>query len=203
MTHKLIQLPFEPSSLEPHMDKETVEIHYEKHHQGYVNKLNEAIAKYPELEDKPVEWLLKNLSSISEEIKSQVINNGGGVYNHNFFWSILKKDITFNPDSEIGKEIISKFASFDGFKEEFTNLSTTLFGSGWIWLVLDSNELKIVQTFNQESVISKNMIPLITIDMWEHAYYLKYKNLRPDFIKNFFSIINWEKINELFVAGKQ
>ncbi len=203
MTHELIQLPFELNSLEPHIDKETVEIHYRKHHQGYVNKLNEVLAKYLELQDKPVEWLLKNLPLISEEIRLQVINNGGGVYNHNFFWSILKKDIAFNPESDIGKEIISKFASFNGFKEQFTNLSTTLFGSGWIWLVLDSNQLKIIQTFNQESVISKNMIPLITIDVWEHAYYLKYKNLRSDFIKNFFSIINWEKVNKLFVKAKQ
>jgi Fe-Mn family superoxide dismutase len=203
MTHELIQLPFESGSLEPHMDKETVEIHYGKHHQGYVNNLNKTIETYSELQDKSVEWLLENLSSISEEIKQKVINHGGGVYNHNFFWSILKKDSTFNPESEIGKEIISKFGSFEEFKTQFTTASTTLFGSGWTWLVLDSNQLKIVQTFNQESVISNKMIPLIAIDVWEHAYYLKYKNLRLDFVENFFSIINWEKVNELFTKAKQ
>ena len=203
MVHELIQLPFEPSALEPHMDKETVEIHYGKHHQGYVNNLNKTIEKYPELEDKPVEWLLENISDVSSEIRQKVINFGGGVYNHNFFWSILKKDVPFNPESEIGKEIISKFGSFEEFKTQLSNAATTLFGSGWAWLVLKDNALEIVQTTNQESVISGKMIPLINIDVWEHTYYLKYKNKRPDFVENFFSIINWEKANELFVAAKK
>jgi Fe-Mn family superoxide dismutase len=202
MVHKLINLPFETNSLEPYMDKQTIEIHYGKHHQGYVDKLNKAIAKYPKLEEKSVEWLLKNLSLIPPEIKQNIINNAGGVYNHNFFWSILKKDVPFNPNSKIGKEILNEFTTFEGFKEEFTNKATTLFGSGWVWLVLDSNKLKIVQTQNQDSVISKKMIPLIAIDVWEHAYYLKYKNSRKDFIENFFSIINWDKVNELFIKTK-
>ena len=202
MTYELIKLPFETNSLEPHMDKETVEIHYGKHHQGYVDKLNKALAKYPELEEKTIEWLLKNLSKIPEDIRQHIINNAGGVYNHNFFWSILKKDISFNPKSEIGKKILKKYTTFEGFKEEFTKKATTLFGSGWAWLVLDSNKLRIVETQNQDSVISKNMIPLIAIDVWEHAYYLKYKNLRPEYIKNFFNIINWEKVDELFTTRK-
>jgi len=203
MTHELIQLPFNSDSLEPYMDKETVEIHYGKHHQGYVDKLNLTIKKYPELSDKSIEWLLENLDSISEEIKQKIINFGGGVSNHNFFWSILKKDINFNPESEIGKAIIKKFGSFENFKEEFSQKATTLFGSGWTWLVLNNNELEIVQTLNQESVISKKMNPLITIDVWEHAYYLKYKNMRPEFIENFFKIIDWEKVNELYIQSKK
>lgn len=203
MTHKLMNLPFQADALEPQMDKETVEIHHEKHHQGYVDKLNKTIENYPELQDKSVEWLLENISDVSTEIRQKVINFGGGVYNHNLFWSILKKDVPFNPESEIGKEIISKFGSFEEFKTQFSNAAKTLFGSGWAWLALKGNQLEIVQTINQESVISGKMIPLIAIDVWEHAYYLKYKNMRPEFIKNFFSIINWEKVNELFVAGKQ
>jgi len=165
--------------------------------------LNKTIENYPELQDKSVEWLLENISDVSTEIRQKVINFGGGVYNHNLFWSILKKDVPFNPESEIGKEIISKFGSFEEFKTQFSNAAKTLFGSGWAWLALKGNQLEIVQTINQESVISGKMIPLIAIDVWEHAYYLKYKNMRPEFIKNFFSIINWEKVNELFVAGKQ
>ncbi len=198
-----MNLPFQADALEPQMDKETVEIHHEKHHQGYVDKLNKTIENYPELQDKSVEWLLENISDVSTEIRQKVINFGGGVYNHNLFWSILKKDVPFNPESEIGKEIISKFGSFEEFKTQFSNAAKTLFGSGWAWLALKGNQLEIVQTINQESVISGKMIPLIAIDVWEHAYYLKYKNMRPEFIKNFFSIINWEKVNELFVAGKQ
>jgi Fe-Mn family superoxide dismutase len=203
MTHKLIKLPFKYDALEPHMDKETVEIHYSKHHQGYVNKLNETIEKYPEIQNKPIEWLLKNLSSVPEEIKQNVINNGGGVYNHNFFWSILKKNTPFDINSQIGKEILKKFTTFEKFKEKFSNKAITLFGSGWVWLALDSNELKIIQTHNQNSIISENMIPLIALDVWEHAYYLKYKNKRAEFIENFFSIINWKKVNELFLKSKK
>lgn len=201
MVHELIQLPFETNALEPHMDKETVEIHHDKHHQAYVNKLNDAIKNYPELEDKTVEWLLENLDSISIEIRQAVINHGGGVYNHNFFWNILKKGTEFS--GEIAEAINAKFGSFDKFKEEFTKASTTLFGSGWAWLVLNNNELEIVQTRNQESVISNRMIPLIAIDVWEHSYYLKYQNRRPEYVENFFSIIDWNKVNELYLAGKQ
>ena len=203
MTHELIPLGYEYNALEPEMDAETVEIHYSKHHQGYVDKLNKSIEKYPELADKSLEWLLENLESLSKEIKQAVINAAGGVYNHNFFWSIITKDSPFKKDSEIGKKIISKFESFENFKLQFSNSASTLFGSGWTWLVLNNNELEIIQTENQESPISKGMTPLITIDVWEHTYYLKYRNKRPDFIENFFNIINWEKVNELFVKEKQ
>lgn len=201
MTHELQKLPFAYDALEPHMDKETVEIHYSKHHQGYVNKLNAAIKDYPELEGKSVEELLENLDNISEKIKQGVINNGGGVYNHNLFWAILKKDTEFS--GEIKNAIIEKFTSLENFKKEFGDAAATVFGSGWAWLVLNKNELEIVKTSNQDSVISNGMIPLITLDVWEHSYYLKYQNRRPEYIENFFSIINWEKVNELYLAGKQ
>jgi len=201
MTHELQKLPFEYDALEPHMDKETVEIHYTKHHQSYVNKLNTAIADYPELQDKSVEELLKNLDNVSEKIRQAVINNGGGVYNHNLFWNILKKGTEFS--GEIKDAIINKFGSFENFKNEFSNAAATVFGSGWAWLVLNNNELEIVKTFNQDSVISKGMIPLIALDVWEHSYYLKYKNKRPEYIENFWRIINWDEVNQLYTINKK
>lgn len=202
MTHELIQLPFETNSLEPYMDEETVKIHYGKHHQGYVNKLNQTIENYPELQDKKVEWLLENISDISTEIRQKVINFGGGVYNHNFFWSILKKDVKLDENSEIAKAIIQKFGSIENFKIQFEEKANTLFGSGWAWLVLKNNELEIVQTTNQESPISGKMIPLINIDVWEHTYYLKYQNKRDEFVKNFWNILDWEKVNNLYTQRK-
>ncbi|MDA3837124.1 MAG: superoxide dismutase [Nanoarchaeota archaeon] len=203
MTHELMQLPFEANALEPHMDEETVKIHYGKHHQGYVDKLNAIIKEYPELTNKTVEWLLENISDVSSEIRQKVINFGGGVYNHNIFWNILKKDVVLNPESEIAKAITQKFGSFENFKEEFENKSNTLFGSGWTWLVLNKNQLEIIQTTNQESPLSGRMVPLIAIDVWEHAYYLKYQNKRPEFTKNFWNILNWNKVNELYIQAKQ
>ena len=201
MTVKLMNLPYEANALEPEMDEESVKIHHDKHHQGYVNNFNKAIENYPELNDKSIEWILKNLDSIPNEIKQAVINHGGGVYNHNVFWNILGKGSEFS--GEIAEAINKKFGSFDTFKEAFSKAATTLFGSGWAWLVLKDNELEIVQTKNQNSVISKGMIPLITLDVWEHSYYLKYQNKRPEYIENFFSIINWDKVNEMYKLSKK
>jgi len=201
MIHQLKPLGYAYDSLEPYIDKETMEIHHSKHHQGYVNKLNLALEKNLNLQEKPISEILKDLNSIPENIRSSVMNNGGGVYNHDFFWSILKKKIA--PKGEIIEELNKKFGSFEEFKNQFTNSATTLFGSGWAWLVLENNELKIIQTKNQDSPISKNQIPLIAIDVWEHAYYLKYQNKRPEYIENFFNIINWEKVNHLFLESKK
>lgn len=203
MKHELIELPFEKESLEPYMDKETISIHHKKHHQGYVDKLNATLEEYEDLQEKSVEWLLENISEIPSEIRQKIINFGGGVENHNFFWKILKKDIEFDEKSEIGKAIIEKFGSFEDFKEKFESSANTLFGSGWAWLVLNKGQLEIVQTTNQESVLSGKMTPLINIDVWEHTYYLKYQNKRPEFVKNFWNILNWEKVNELFVQAKE
>ena len=201
MTVELMNLPFEPNALEPEMDEETINVHYGKHHQGYVNKLNKAIEAYPELSDKSAEWILKNLDSISSEIKQAVINNGGGVYNHNLFWNILGKGTEFS--GEIAEAIKERFESYENFKEEFSKAATTLFGSGWAWLVLKDNKLEIVQTKNQESVISNSMIPILAIDVWEHSYYLKYQNKRPEYVENFFSIIDWNKVNEIYLKAKK
>lgn len=197
-----MKLPYEYDALEPYIDAQTMEIHHSKHHQGYVNKFNAAMEN-SELKEKSVEEILKDLNQIPEEIKKAVVNNGGGVYNHNFFWGILKKETPFKEDSEIGKAIIEKFGSFDKFKEEFSNAAATQFGSGWAWLVLNKeNQLEIIQTKNQDSVISLEMKPLLNIDVWEHAYYLKYQNKRPDYIEAFWNVVNWEKVNELFSEAK-
>jgi superoxide dismutase, Fe-Mn family len=200
MTEKLMNLPYEYNALEPFFDEETMKIHHTKHHQGYVNKLNDVI-KGTELENKPVEEILANTSQIDDKIKQKIIDFGGGVFNHNFFWEILKKDV--NPSEEILNAINDKFESFELLKNEFKQKSMTLFGSGWTWLVLNKKkELEIVQTKNQDSVISQGLIPLIALDVWEHAYYIKYQNKRDEFIDAFFNIINWEKVNNLFLSGK-
>lgn len=201
MTHELIKLPFEFDALEPYMDKETVEIHYSKHHQGYVNNLNKALENHKELQEKQVEDLLLNLNEIPEEIRQAVINQGGGVFNHNLFWNVLKKDIELS--GEIKDAINETFGSFDKFKEELTKAATTVFGSGWAWLALKDKKLVIEKTKNQDSVISNRLIPILALDVWEHSYYLKYQNRRPEYIENFFKIIDWEKVNELYLAAKK
>lgn len=192
------RLGYSYADLEPHIDKETMIIHHDKHYQAYFDKFLAAISG-TELEKGDVKEILSDLSKIPEEIKTAVINNGGGYFNHKFFWTILKKDVKF--EGEISEAIKKKFGSFDRFKGEFSEKATTLFGSGWTWLVLDGKELKIVQTKNQDSVISNGFIPLIALDVWEHAYYLRYQNKRPEYVENFFKVINWKRVNEYYLDG--
>ncbi len=203
MTNEFPELPYAYDALEPYIDEETMHVHHDKHHKAYFDKFTTAIEN-SELKDKTVKEILSDLNSIPSEIKTAVVNNGGGYYNHSFFWEILSKDKPFDENTEIGKDIINKFESFDKFKEQFSNAAATQFGSGWAWLVLDneSKELEIIKTSNQDSPISKNKTPLIGIDVWEHAYYLKYQNQRPKYIEAFFNVINWEKVNELFSQAK-
>jgi superoxide dismutase, Fe-Mn family len=202
MKHKLPPLSYNYNSLEPFIDEETMKVHHEKHHQTYTDKFNEAIKNNQELQNKKVEDILSNLNQIPQDIKQAVINHGGGFYNHNFFWTILKKDIKLKGD--ILKEITKTFGNFETFKEQFTKAATTLFGSGWAWLVLNENKkLEIIQTKNQDCPLSIKKIPLLAIDVWEHAYYLKYKNKRADYIEAFYNVINWDKVNELFVNAKK
>lgn len=191
-----VELGYSYNALEPYIDAQTMEIHYSKHHKGYVNNANAAIEKFPDLKDKKIEEILKDLNAIPEEIKTAVTNNGGGVFNHNFFWTILKKNTSFS--GKIADAINTKWGSFDKFKEEFSKATATRFGSGWAWLVVKEGKLEIITTPNQESPISQGMVPLLTIDVWEHAYYLKYQNKRPDYIEAFFNVINWDKVNEYF-----
>ena len=159
-------LPYAYDSLEPYIDEETMKIHHDKHHKAYFDKFVAAIKENKELEEIPVEKILADLKGIPDEIKTAVVNNGGGFYNHSFFWNILKKEVPFNVDSKLGQAIVSKFGSFDYFKEEFSNAASTLFGSGWAWLVIDKNlkQLEIIQTKNQDCPLSIGKIPLIGID---------------------------------------
>jgi superoxide dismutase, Fe-Mn family len=195
MKFELPELEYEYDSLEPFIDTGTMETHYSKHHASYTNKFNNAIENFNFEES--AEDIIKNLDKVPKEIREKVRNNGGGYVNHKFFWSILKKDVEFK--GEIAEAIKESFGSFENFKEEFSNSAASLFGSGWTWLVLENDELKIINTQNQDSPLTKGMKPLLCIDVWEHAYYLKYKNKRPDYIEAFFHVINWGKVNENFL----
>jgi superoxide dismutase, Fe-Mn family len=198
MEYKLEPLPYNYDSLEPFVDRETMKVHYDGHHKNYKDKLNSILEGHEELTELSAEKLLKNLNDLPEEIRESVRNFGGGFVNHNFLWSILKKDVAFS--GEIAEEIVLKFGSYDKFKEKFSDSSMKLFGSGWVWLVTNNlGEIEIITTKNQDSPLSQGKIPLITIDMWEHAYYLKHQNKKADYIKDYFNIINWEKVNEIYL----
>lgn len=188
---ELPKLDFEYDALEPYIDEETMKIHHLKHHQAYVDKYNAAV-KDSALDKLPVEDVLKDLMSVPADIKKAVINNGGGVWNHSFFWSILKKGVFVS--DELKKLFERDFGSFEKFKEEFSNAAISQFGSGWAWLVLDSGKLKVVKTPNQDSPISDGLKPVLGIDVWEHAYYLKYQNKRPDYVENFFNVVDWDEV---------
>ena len=195
MTHTLPKLPFAFDALEPFLDAKTMEIHYTKHHQTYVDKLNAALEKHPELKDKPIEELLKHPNNIPDDIKTAVKNFGGGTANHTFYWSILAKDK--KPNEKIIAAINKDFTSFEKFKEQFTASAASLFGSGWTWLVKNKDKLEIINTQNQESPLAQGKTPLLVIDVWEHAYYLKFQNRRAEFIEAFFNVINWDKVSAL------
>jgi Fe-Mn family superoxide dismutase len=199
---ELPKLEYAYNSLEPFIDEATMKLHHDKHHQTYTDKLNAALEKHPEIKAKRAEELLMNLEKVPEDIRKAVRNHGGGYVNHNFFWKILKKDVKIK--GKIREEIEKKFGSFEKFKEEFTNASLNLFGSGWAWLVLNKNkELEIITTPNQDSPISEGKFPLLTIDVWEHAYYLKYQNRRADYVNVFFNVINWDRVEENYAKGIQ
>ena len=194
MTHTLPALPYAYNALEPYIDSQTMEIHHTKHHQTYIDKLNVALEGQPEHQQLSAEQLLAHLVEVPENIRTAVRNHGGGHANHSFFWPLLKKEVT--PKGPAVESISSRFGSFDQFKADFTNAATLLFGSGWTWLVVDGNELEIVTTPNQDSPWSRGKLPILGLDVWEHAYYLKYQNRRPEYISAFFNVINWEKVNE-------
>ncbi|HUC85665.1 MAG TPA: superoxide dismutase [Candidatus Acidoferrales bacterium] len=190
-------LPYAYDALEPYIDARTMEIHHDKHHAAYVANLNKAVAEYPEIAKTPVENLLKDLNAVPEKIRTTVRNNGGGHFNHSLFWQMLKKD-GGEPTGELAKAIDSTFGGFPAFKTNFSKAAGGQFGSGWAWLVIDGNkQLSIEPTANQDSTISQGKQPLLGIDVWEHAYYLKYQNRRPEYVAAFFHVINWD-----FVSGR-
>ena len=196
MKHSLPKLPYAYDALEPWIDAKTMEIHYTKHHQTYVDKLNAALEKHPELQDKSAEDLVKGLSAIPEDIRLAVRNHGGGHVNHTFFWNILGKGIKC--EGAVADAITKDFGSFDAFKKAFSEVALGVFGSGWAWLVLNNGKLEIVKSANQDSPISDGKWPVLGIDVWEHAYYLKCQNRRAEYIENFFNVINWKKANEIY-----
>ncbi len=199
--HKIKPLKYEYNSLEPFIDEQTMIIHHDKHYQTYIDKLNSILENYSEFQKINPKQLIKEINKLPEEIKISVKNFGGGIVNHDFFFRILKKNT--KPSGEILKRIEKKFGNYEKFKEEFSKKAAGLFGSGWTWLVLDkNNELEIINTFNQDSPLPFGMKPLITIDVWEHAYYLKYQNRRADYIENFFNVINWEEVNKILKNGE-
>ncbi len=192
--HTLPDLGYEYNSLEPYIDEQTMRIHHIKHHQTYVDKLNDALKNNPELQNKSALELIKDLNKIPEAIRTAVRNHGGGHVNHSMFWKLLKKDVKIN--GEIAKSIDKNFGNFDKFKELFSNSANTRFGSGWAWLVINNKKLEIVNTANQDNPISEEKIPILGLDVWEHAYYLKYQNKRVDYVNAFFNIINWDEVNK-------
>jgi Fe-Mn family superoxide dismutase len=200
MSHNLPELSYAYNALEPYFDAQTMEIHHTKHHQTYVDKLNAALEGHSDLQNKSVEDLLRGLDSVPENIRTAVRNHGGGHFNHSFFWPMLRKETSFG--GGVADAINSSFGSFDTFKERFSNSAALLFGSGWTWLVWSNNELQIVTTANQDNPLSQGKTPILGIDVWEHAYYLKYQNRRPEYVSAFFNVINWDTVNEYFKAAK-
>jgi Fe-Mn family superoxide dismutase len=196
MTFTLKPLPYVYTALEPFLDETTMKIHHDKHHQTYVDKLNAALINHPDLQKRTVEELLKQLNTLPESARQGTRNFGGGVWNHDFYWSIMKKGVT--PQGELLKAIEKKWGTLNAFKEAFSTTAASLFGSGWTWLVLEHGELQIVNTSNQDCPLSSGAQPLLTLDVWEHAYYLKFQNRRADFIKEWWSVVNWDAAEQQF-----
>ena len=193
MPFQLDSLPYDYDALEPYIDKETMQIHHDKHHQAYVDKLNVALKDHKNLQSKAIEEIITDLNSVPDDIKTAVQNNGGGHLNHTMFWQVMKKNVEFSGD--VAQAIKDTFGSLEKFKEQFAKAATTRFGSGWAWLVVNNDQLEITSTANQDSPLSQDKTPILGLDVWEHAYYLKYQNKRPDYIDAFFNVINWDQVN--------
>jgi Fe-Mn family superoxide dismutase len=197
MAFQLPDLPYPYDALEPHIDEATMRVHHDKHHQAYVDKANAAL-EGGEWADRDVEDVLKNLSSLPADKQAAVRNNAGGHYNHSLFWQMLGPDGGGEPGGDLGAAIAEKFGSFDAFKEEFKNAGIGQFGSGWAWLVHDGSGLAVAKTPNQDAPISAGSTELLGCDVWEHAYYLKYQNKRPDYIDAFWNVVNWDYVSQRF-----
>ena len=196
MAHQLPSLPYAFDALEPHIDAQTMQIHHGKHHQAYINNLNAALESHPDLQGKSVEDLIKDLNALPEAIRTAVRNNGGGHANHTLFWNLMGPNAGGAPTGKAADAITGAFGSFDTFKEQMNKGGVGRFGSGWVWLVKSSGKLAIESTANQDSPIMEGKTPIIGIDVWEHAYYLKYQNRRPDYLAAWWNVIDWNKVNE-------
>ncbi|HTX89991.1 MAG TPA: superoxide dismutase [Anaerolineales bacterium] len=200
MAFQLAPLPYGYDALEPFIDTMTMQIHHDKHHAAYVNNLNAAIEKHPELGSKSVEALLSDLNAVPEDIRMAVRNHGGGTLNHNIFWEIMGPKAGGEPKGALAKAIDASFGNFANFKTEFEKAATGRFGSGWAWLVKKGSGLAILSTANQDSPLSEGAAPVLALDVWEHAYYLKYQNRRPEYITNWWNVVNWEAVAARFSA---
>ena len=197
MPFTLPPLPYPTNALEPHIDAQTMEIHHDKHHGAYVNNLNAALEKAPELQGKSLDDLLKNLNAVPESIRTAVRNNGGGHWNHSMFWQIMSPKGGGAPGGKLAEAINTSFGDFEKFKEQFNAAGAARFGSGWAWLVNDGGKLSIVSTPNQDNpIMDGKPAPILGLDVWEHAYYLKYQNRRPDYIDAWWNVVNWAEINK-------
>jgi Fe-Mn family superoxide dismutase len=201
MAYEVPPLPYDYAALEPHVDEQTMRLHHDKHHQAYVDKANGAL-EGTEFEGKPIEEVLKNLSSLPADKQPVVRNNGGGHANHSLFWESMSPDGGGEPTGELADAITSAFGSFDAFKEQFEANGVAQFGSGWTWLVLDGGELKLTKTPNQDNPVLEGQTPLLGNDVWEHAYYLKYQNQRPAYLKAWWNVVSWDKVAERYAAAK-
>lgn len=202
MAFELPKLPYAFDALEPHIDARTMEIHHDKHHNTYVQGLNAALEGKSEFDGKSVEEIIANLDAVPEAVRTAVRNNGGGHANHSLFWTLLTADGKGAPEGELAAAIDAKFGSLDAFKEQFANAAKTRFGSGWAWLSVVNGELEVSSTANQDSPIMEGKTPILGLDVWEHAYYLNYQNVRPDYIAAFWNVVNWDKVAELYAAAK-
>jgi Fe-Mn family superoxide dismutase len=201
MAYSVPDLPYDYAALEPHVDEATMRVHHDKHHQAYVDKANAAL-EGTEWADKDVEEVLQNLDSLPDDKRTAVRNNGGGHYNHTLFWEWMSPDGGGEPGGELGDAINEAFGSFDDFKNQFKEKGVGQFGSGWVWLVWDGNGVAITSTPNQDNPISNGQIPLLGCDVWEHAYYLKYQNKRPDYIDAWWNTVNWARVAEMYAEAK-
>ncbi|WP_027725014.1 superoxide dismutase [Tuberibacillus calidus] len=202
MGYQLPDLPYAYNALEPHIDEQTMRIHHDKHHGTYVSKVNAALEGHADLASKSIEDLLKDINSVPENIRTAVRNNGGGHANHSLFWQILSPNGGGEPTGAIAEAINAKFGSFENFKKAFSDAAANRFGSGWAWLVVNNGELEVTSTPNQDSPYMEGKTPILGLDVWEHAYYLKYQNRRPEYIEAFFNVINWDEVNKRYEAAK-
>jgi len=202
MAFELPSLPYAHDALEPHIDARTMQLHHGKHHAGYTNNLNGALEKHPNLQNKSIEELLGNLSSIPEDIRTTVRNNGGGYANHALFWNIMSPNGGGEPTGELAEAINSAFGSFDAFKEKFSTAAKTQFGSGWAWLTVKDGRLGVESTPNQDTPLMGGVTPILGLDVWEHAYYLHYQNRRPDYVEAWWNVVDWDAVAENYAEAK-
>jgi Fe-Mn family superoxide dismutase len=201
MAYEVPPLPYDYDALEPHIDAQTMTLHHDKHHQAYVDKANDALAGGP-MDGKPIEEVIANLADVPEDKRGAVRNNGGGHLNHSLFWESMSPNGGGAPGGDLGSAIDAAFGSFDAFKEQFEAAGVARFGSGWAWLVLDGGALKITSTANQDSPLTDGATPLLGNDVWEHAYYLKYQNRRPEYLKAWWNVVDWSKVAERYAAAQ-